>query len=232
MKIGVSIPRLPDADGIREFCERAERLGFESVMAGDHIVLPVGGTNQYPYTPTGAFQRPSDEPFLETMTMLGFMAACTSEIRLGSTVLILPYRNPVVQAKMFASLDVLSGGRIICGGRRRLAGKGVRHLGCSLRRPRAHDRRVPRNLQRLVDRGKFPKSRVSTTRSTASISSRNLSSSHVSPSGSAATPGARCAAPRSTATAGTPPARPPTSSPRTCPTCASRPNWPAATRLT
>ena len=115
MKIGVSIPRLPDAAGIREFCERAERLGFESVMAGDHIVLPVGGTNQYPYTPTGAFQRPSDEPFLETMTMLGFMAACTSEIRLGSTVLILPYRNPVVQAKMFASLDVLSGGRIICG---------------------------------------------------------------------------------------------------------------------
>ncbi len=45
MKIGVSIPRLPDAEGIREFCERAERLGFESVMAGDHIVLPVGGTN-------------------------------------------------------------------------------------------------------------------------------------------------------------------------------------------
>ena len=115
MKIGVSIPRLPDAEGIREFCERAERLGFESVMAGDHIVLPVDGTNQYPYTPTGAFQRPSDEPFLETMTMLGFMAACTNEIRLGSTVLILPYRNPVVQAKMFASLDVLSGGRIICG---------------------------------------------------------------------------------------------------------------------
>ena len=43
MKIGVSIPRLPDAEGIREFCQRAERLGFESVMAGDHIVLPVGG---------------------------------------------------------------------------------------------------------------------------------------------------------------------------------------------
>ena len=115
MKIGVSIPRLPDADGIRQFCQRAEQLGFESVMAGDHIVLPVGGTNQYPYTPTGAFQRPSDEPFLETMTMLGFMAACTSQIRIGSTVLILPYRNPVVQAKMFASLDVLSGGRVICG---------------------------------------------------------------------------------------------------------------------
>ena len=49
------------------------------------------------------------------MTLLGFLAACTNRIKLGSTVVILPYRNPVVQAKMFASLDVLTGGRIICG---------------------------------------------------------------------------------------------------------------------
>ena len=115
MNIGISIPRLPDAEGIRRFVQRAEDLGFESVMAGDHIVLPTSGTNQYPYTADGSFSRPPDEPFLETMTMLGYMAACTSRIKLGSTVIILPYRNPVVQAKMFASLDVLSGGRIICG---------------------------------------------------------------------------------------------------------------------
>ncbi|GIT02116.1 MAG: hypothetical protein CM1200mP27_07410 [Chloroflexota bacterium] len=49
------------------------------------------------------------------MTLLGFLAACTNRIKLGSTVVILPYRNPVVQAKMFASLDVLTGGPIICG---------------------------------------------------------------------------------------------------------------------
>ena len=115
MDIGLSIPRLPDADGIRRFVQRAESLGFESVMAGDHILLPTGGTNQYPYTADGSFSRPADEPFLETMTMLGYMAACTDTIRLGSTVIILPYRNPIVQAKMFSSLDVLSGGRMICG---------------------------------------------------------------------------------------------------------------------
>ena len=115
MNIGISIPRSPDAEGIRRFVQRAEELGFESVLAGDHIVLPTGGTNQYPYTADGSFSRPPDEPFLETMTMLGYMAACTSSIKLGSTVIILPYRNPVVQAKMFASLDVLSGGRMICG---------------------------------------------------------------------------------------------------------------------
>ena len=61
MKIGVSIPRLPDAEGIREFSQRAEQLGFESVMAGDHVVLPVAGTNQYPYTLPGRFNgRPTN----------------------------------------------------------------------------------------------------------------------------------------------------------------------------
>ena len=115
MNIGLSIPRLPDAPGIRRFVQRAEELGFESVLAGDHLLLPTEGTNQYPYTADGSFSRPTDEPFLETMTLLGYMAACTDTIKLGSTVIILPYRNPLVQAKMFASLDVLTGGRMICG---------------------------------------------------------------------------------------------------------------------
>ena len=103
--------------GLRRFVETAEELGFESVLAGDHIVLPTEGTNQYPYSADGSFSRPSDEPYLETMTLLGFLAACTSRIKLGSTVIILPYRNPVVQAKMFASLDVLTNGRPRAGSR-------------------------------------------------------------------------------------------------------------------
>ena len=115
MKIGLSIPRSPDPEGLRRFAQRAEQLGFESVLAGDHIVLPTGGTTQYPYTATGAFASPADEPFLETLTLLGYLAASTSTIKLGSTVIIVPYRNPVLQAKMFASLDVLSHGRLICG---------------------------------------------------------------------------------------------------------------------
>ena len=97
------------------FARRAEELGFDSYLRGDHIVLPTGGTTQYPYSSDGSFSRSTDEPFLETMTLMGFLAACTDTIKLGSTVVILPYRNPVVQAKMFASLDVLSNGRMICG---------------------------------------------------------------------------------------------------------------------
>ena len=115
MKVAISIPRLPDGPGLRAFVQRAEALGFDSVLAGDHIVLPTGGTQQYPYTSDGSFSRPADEPFLETMTLLGYLAACTETVKLGSTVIILPYRNPVVQAKMFASLDVLTNGRMICG---------------------------------------------------------------------------------------------------------------------
>ena len=77
MKIGISIPRLPDSGAIRRFVQRAEQLGFESVLAGDHVVLPTAGTDQYPYTTDGSFQRPSDEPFLETMTQMGMRGCCT-----------------------------------------------------------------------------------------------------------------------------------------------------------
>ena len=115
MKIGISVPRTPNPTAMKHFAKRTEELGFESILLGDHVVLPTGGTNQYPYTAAGSFSSAPDAPFLETMTLLGFLAACTDTIKLGSTVIILPYRNPVVQAKMFASLDVLSEGRIICG---------------------------------------------------------------------------------------------------------------------
>lgn len=115
MKIGISVPRAPNAAAMKRFARRTEELGFESLLLGDHVVLPTGGTNQYPYTADGSFSRASDAPFLETMTLLGYLAACTDTIKIGTTVIILPYRNPVVQAKMFASLDVLTEGRIICG---------------------------------------------------------------------------------------------------------------------
>ncbi|MCI0439044.1 MAG: LLM class F420-dependent oxidoreductase [Chloroflexi bacterium] len=115
MQFGFTMPYFLDGGELCRFAQAAEALGFESVWTGDHIVLPTEGTNQYPYTEDGSFSRPSNAPFLETMTTLAYIAACTSRIRIGSTVIILPYRNPVVQAKMFASLDVLTNGRVICG---------------------------------------------------------------------------------------------------------------------
>jgi probable F420-dependent oxidoreductase len=118
MRFGFGLPTAGAAangpDVIR-FAQRAEALGFESLWSGDHLVLPVGGTSQYPYTADGSFSRPSTEGFLEPYTLLSYVAAATKTIKLGLTVIILPYRNPIVQAKMLACIDVLSGGRLICG---------------------------------------------------------------------------------------------------------------------
>lgn len=115
MQFGFSLPTVMDGDALCRFARTAEALGFESIWAYDHVVLPTAPTTQYPYSSDGSFPRAGSEPFLEAMTVLSYVAACTERVRIGSTVIIVPYRNPVVQAKMFASLDVLSGGRAICG---------------------------------------------------------------------------------------------------------------------
>ena len=85
MQYGFCLPNTMDGDELCRFAQKAEELGFESVWIGDHIVLPTAPTNQYPYTPDGSFRRPHDAPFLETLTILAYVAACTSSIRIGST---------------------------------------------------------------------------------------------------------------------------------------------------
>lgn len=118
MQFGLGLPHAgatARGPNIIRFAQCAEALGFESLWCGDHIILPTAGTTQYPYTSDGSFPRPADVDYLETLTVLSYVAAVTTRVRLGTTVVILPYRHPIVQAKMFASLDVLSGGRVICG---------------------------------------------------------------------------------------------------------------------
>jgi probable F420-dependent oxidoreductase len=85
----------------------AESAGFESLWTGEHIVLP---EPQVPPSPVAA-----DTPFIDSAIALGFVAAHTSRVRLGTGIIILPQRNPVVLAKELASVDVLSNGRLIFG---------------------------------------------------------------------------------------------------------------------
>lgn len=80
----------------------AEDAGFESLWVGDHIALPLGLPG-------------ADEPRLEALATLFYLAAVTSTVRLAAGVLVLPQRNPVLLAKQLASLDVLSEGRLIVG---------------------------------------------------------------------------------------------------------------------
>ena len=85
----------------------AEAAGFESVWTGEHIVLP---EPQAPPSPV-----PANTPFIDTTVALGFIAAHTTTLRLGTGIIILPQRNPVVLAKELASVDVLSNGRLTFG---------------------------------------------------------------------------------------------------------------------
>jgi probable F420-dependent oxidoreductase len=97
------------------FARRTEALGFDSLWASDHVVIPYKIASKYPYSETGAFPLPPDANFLEPLTALALVAAVTERVRLGTTVLVLPHRHPVLAAKTLATLDHLSGGRVILG---------------------------------------------------------------------------------------------------------------------
>jgi probable F420-dependent oxidoreductase len=85
----------------------AEAAGLESLWAGEHVVLPDPRTPESRMAP--------DEPILDPIVTLTYLAAHTQQVRLGTGIIILPQRNPLVLAKELASLDVLSGGRLLCG---------------------------------------------------------------------------------------------------------------------
>ena len=100
-------------EAIEAIVQRGEALGFHSVMIADHVVFPTGIASKYPYTVSGAF--PGGGDALEQLTLMAFVAGRTRTLRLVTSVMILPYRNPVLTAKMLATVDVLSRGRLTVG---------------------------------------------------------------------------------------------------------------------
>jgi probable F420-dependent oxidoreductase len=95
--------------------DKAEALNYDTVWFSDHIVIPTEVKSFYPYDPSGKMPFNPSEPYWEPLTVIGYVAGRTSRLRLGTSVLILPYRNPIVTAKMLATLDVLSNGRVTLG---------------------------------------------------------------------------------------------------------------------
>lgn len=93
----------------------AEESGFESIWTVEHTVVPAGYQSTYPYSPDGRMPGTEDAPIPDPLIWLTWVAAHTSTIRLGTGILILPQRNPVVLAKEVATLDVMSGGRVELG---------------------------------------------------------------------------------------------------------------------
>ena len=119
MEFGVFLPQAGSAAtpaALRDVAQGAEALGYDSLWAGDHLVLPLEQRDsRYPFSESGRFPVPPDRPWLEPFTLLAYLAAVTSRITLGMSVCILPYRHPIENAKMGADLDYLSGGRFIFG---------------------------------------------------------------------------------------------------------------------
>lgn len=117
MKFGLAFSNIePFAGPVQatRLAQAAEEAGFESVWTVDHVVIPAEYRSVYPYDPSGRIG-PDDTIFPDPLIWLSYISAATSTLRLGTAILILPQRNPVVLAKELATLDYLSGGRMILG---------------------------------------------------------------------------------------------------------------------
>jgi probable F420-dependent oxidoreductase len=116
MRYGFYLPtrgQTATPEALEGLVQRGEALGFHSVVIADHIVFPVEIQSKYPYTVSGAF--PGEGDALEQLALMAFIAGKTTSLRLVTSVMILPHRNPVVTAKMLATIDVLSQGRVTVG---------------------------------------------------------------------------------------------------------------------
>ena len=123
MKIGIAlttsvtpaVTAQAQADYVRRVAATSEEAGYDSVWVSDRAVFPTDMPDRYPdmYGPGKA--NPDAQNVLEAMTTLSYVAGATSNVRLGISVLVLPFRHPVLNAKMVTTLDVMSGGRAIFG---------------------------------------------------------------------------------------------------------------------
>ena len=117
MKVGLAFASSIAIDGnsALEICRGAEAAGFESIWGGEHVILPDAIHSKYPYTEDGKIPAEPDTPIPDPLIWLAFAAAAAPSLRLGTCILIVPQRNPLILAKELATLDALSGGRVELG---------------------------------------------------------------------------------------------------------------------
>lgn len=117
MKFGLAFASSVGTDpaSALEISKIAEAVGFESVWGGEHVVMPSKIESAYPYTSDGKIPATPETPIPDPLIWLSYVAAAAPTLRLGTCILILPQRNPLVLAKELATLDHLSGGRVELG---------------------------------------------------------------------------------------------------------------------
>ncbi len=121
MKFGITVGNFGTfgkRGGVQEqlaLARYAELLGFDSVWVHDHLFMPVAIKARYPYNEAGSAGFAYRQDIHDPLAMMAALAVRTKRVSIGTSVLIIPYRNPVVLAKMLATLDCLSHGRILLG---------------------------------------------------------------------------------------------------------------------
>ena len=118
MKYGFTLPgrgqiATPERLGI--IAKKGEEYGFDALLTGDHILVPRNISSPYPYTGGGKCPGSDSGESMEQISLLSYIAGQTNKIRWVTSGLIVPHRNPLVAAKSLATLDVLSGGRLVVG---------------------------------------------------------------------------------------------------------------------
>jgi len=118
VRIGAKVPNsgpLPGSIGIPQMARVLEQAGFQSLWVADHVVLPAEIGSRYPFAADGKATWSTKAPYFDAVVAIALIASATERATIGTAVLVLPLRNPVVFAKQAASLDVLSGGRLALG---------------------------------------------------------------------------------------------------------------------
>ena len=103
-------------DHILGLAALGEAADFDTLWVADHVIFPAQFSSRYPYNTTGKFPaNMSREPLMEPIATMAVLAGATKRMRIGASVLVMPYRNPVLLGRMLITMDQLSGGRIILG---------------------------------------------------------------------------------------------------------------------
>ncbi len=117
MKLGIALPQIGDwatPENIVKVAQRAEELGYNSLWVQERLMWPLEPKSPYPVTPDGSLPE-QYQYVLDPIVLLTYAAANTQNIRIGTSVLIMPYHTPIMLAKQLTTLDVISGGRFDCG---------------------------------------------------------------------------------------------------------------------
>ena len=118
MRFGFNVPNrgpLARPEHLVALARLGEDLGYETLYAPDHLVIPKRVDSAYPYNATGEYPGLDAGDALEQLTLLSYLAGATRTLRLVTSVMVVPHRPPVLAAKMLTTLDVLSGGRLVVG---------------------------------------------------------------------------------------------------------------------